>query len=85
MCCPDHAIGKTGNCLALICFILNIFLPGIGTMINSFFAKRCCEGFAYGILQLLTTALIVGWVWSIVYGWKIVQKSRHPDVIVVHH
>ena len=57
-------------------------------MINGCCGYHCATGILYGILQLLTACLIVGWVWSIVYGVKIMQVSGskyHHDVHVVHH
>ncbi|CAN0306976.1 unnamed protein product [Ascophyllum nodosum] len=47
---------------------------GVGTMIISFFACSC-EGVLIGVLQLLTAPFIIGWVWSIMWGWECVQVS----------
>mmetsp|Transcript_41923 Transcript_41923/g.30776 ORF Transcript_41923/g.30776 Transcript_41923/m.30776 type:complete len:94 (+) Transcript_41923:37-318(+) len=89
MCCPDHAIAKTDQTVALICLILNIFWPGLGTIINAIYHEQPCEGIVYGILQMLTCIFIVGWIWSIVYGCKILDKSRISDhyvqIVEVHH
>ena len=58
--------------------ILNVILPGIGTMIIA------CVGYqgpwsktqlTVGILQSLTSVFLIGWIWSIWWGVKIVRKS----------
>ncbi|CAN0149100.1 unnamed protein product [Hapterophycus canaliculatus] len=35
-----------------------------------------CETLIVGILQLLTACIVVGWVWSILWGWELFQISR---------
>ncbi|CAM9747469.1 unnamed protein product [Ectocarpus sp. 6 AP-2014] len=72
--------------LALILFIVNIFLPGksesvasfgtsVGTIIVG--ALSCsCETLIVGLLQLFTSCIIVGWVWSIWWGWELLEVSR---------
>ena len=61
-----------------ICFILNIILPGTGTMISS------CVGYqgawsktqlTIGFVQMLTAVYIVGWIFSVWWGWLILQKG----------
>ena len=73
--CKD-AVVKLDKTLAIVCLVLNIILPGVGTMISA------CTGsdfnataLIYGVLQLLTAWLIVGWIWSIVHGIWLVDKS----------
>ncbi|CAN0308244.1 unnamed protein product, partial [Scytosiphon promiscuus] len=51
--------------LALFFFLVNIFLPGVGTMLVG--ALSCsCETLIVGILQLLTAC----------WGWELFQVSR---------
>ena len=81
MCCPPEHINPTNGIAAMICLILNIFVPGTGTILNACLGVKVGPGLLYGILQLLTTPIIIGWVWSIIYGIKIVQlsgKQRGP-------
>ena len=61
-----------------ICFVLNILLPGTGTMICS------CLGYpgawsktqlTIGVCQMLTAVYIVGWIFSIYWGWLILQQG----------
>lgn len=57
-------------------FIVNIFFPGIGTIIN---AVACgsvnTTGVIIGIVQILTCWLLLGWIWSIIWGWFIYEKG----------
>ena len=75
MCCPAEDINPTNTIMATVCLILNIFLPGFGTMLNACMGVHVMAGLLYGICQVLLTPLLIGWVWSIIYGIKIVQCS----------
>ena len=67
----------------IICFLLNIFLPGVGTIVSAFTtlhespsSKRKCN-FAVildGILQQYLSFIIIGWVWSILFGHALYCK-----------
>ena len=57
---------------------LSIFLPGSGTIISA------CIGYPIswskvqlfvGALQMMTAVLLIGWIWSIWWGWKILHRS----------
>ena len=58
--------------------ILNIFVPGLGTMIAA------CVGYpdawsktqlSIGICQMLTSFYIVGWLWSVYWAWLFVAAA----------
>ena len=52
---------------------------GVGTMIVA--ALACSlETLIVGFLQLVTAMLIVGWVWSIWWGWELLEVSRRRKV-----
>jgi len=78
MCCPAEAINRTTPSIAYFCLCLNIFLPGFGTMLNSCAGGAGFSGlgFIYGLLQLLFAVTLIGWIWSIFYGFEIVRKSK---------
>ncbi len=93
MCIGHSAINPTNSCAGFICLFLNIFMPGTGTMLNSFFGVTCCEGFFYGLLQSFDTFIgiflghyllaIFGWFWSFFYGIEIMKRSgsHYNDLI----
>lgn len=74
--------------LAIIACILNIILPGTGTLLSAF-SVFCCGtttrisrpvvacllNVLSALLQLATFLLIVGWVWSITWGMAFVQLA----------
>ncbi|CDW82909.1 UNKNOWN [Stylonychia lemnae] len=73
----SKSVRKVEKPLHLIIFIVNIFFSGVGTMITGCISK---EGFSVytilvGLVQLLTAWLIVGWIWSIFWGYLIFKKS----------
>ncbi|CAF3750190.1 unnamed protein product [Rotaria sp. Silwood1] len=82
-----RAVPHMPRALACICFILNLVLPGTGTLISAF-AVFCCGKHDYeknivaffynilaAILQSATIFLLVGWIWSIRWGILFVQLS----------
>ena len=62
--------------------VLSVVLPGSGTMLAAcvgytrYFNK--CQLFL-GLLQMLTALYIIGWLWSIWWGLKILHKSLNPQ------
>ena len=62
---------------ARICFILNIFLPGWGTCVQSYYGPDGCSWGTFGValLQMITVFILVGWVWAIWHGWQVMKQS----------
>ncbi len=72
---------KLDNCTAILILILNIFFPGIGTMIIGCVAGHdqatwICIGLAQ---MLLACIFFIGWIWAIVTGVVIVLKSKNKS------
>ena len=71
---------STGYFCLFLC--LNIFLPGIGTIVaGAMFGKatathadRTGELICHGVVQLLTCAFIFGWIWAIM------EASRYFEI-----
>lgn len=73
--------------LAIICCIFNIVIPGLGTLISSFTVFCCgstnvssrgrafCFNILSALLQMITFIVIVGWIWSIIWGMTFVTLS----------
>ena len=56
---------------ALVIMILNIVLPGVGTLIGSCTDWKGCNmaAFTYGmVIMFLTVSLGIGWLISILHG-----------------
>ena len=92
--CCDSEVLRLRTPFHIIFFILNIVLPGLGTVLSAFPcsqertnirgqkqpAKNArCGTIVDGILQLVLTPIVIGWIWSIMYGYALFMKGRqHP-------
>ena len=59
----------------VICLVMNILLPGTGTMIAAGNQENT-KYFVYGLVQLLTFWTLVTWAWSVVVGVLVLLKSE---------
>uniref|UniRef100_A0A7E4UVX5 Protein stum homolog n=1 Tax=Panagrellus redivivus TaxID=6233 RepID=A0A7E4UVX5_PANRE len=75
---------------AVFCCIVNFLLPGVGTIIASF--STCSEETCFesdsprvvlmymniitGMLQLMLAPLLIGYIWSILWGITFIQLSK---------
>ncbi|XP_023218368.1 protein stum homolog [Centruroides sculpturatus] len=78
--------------LSVFLCILNVITPGIGTLIASVTVLCGCKtehanrakAFGYnllaGLLQLITAPVVIGWVWSIMWGITFVNISTSKDL-----
>ncbi|CAF3953922.1 unnamed protein product [Rotaria magnacalcarata] len=82
-----QAVPQMPLALACFCFVLNLILPGTGTLITAF-AVFCCGKHGYeknivaclynllaAILQSATIFLLVGWIWSVRWGILFIQLA----------
>lgn len=89
----QRAVPIMPRTLAILCFVLNLILPGTGTLISAF-AVFCCGKHDYeknivaclynllaAILQSATILLLVGWIWSVRWGILFIQLSSNKHVI----
>jgi len=77
--CIAASIQRCPGEWGVIFFVLNCILPGFGTMFSSLCDTGGCNvnAFGVGFLQLcLTPVFFIGWIWSIIWGWKIYEKSK---------
>lgn len=79
-------VPKVHKVVAVIVFCLNFVLPGFGTMVASCATKAETvpkTQIVIGILQFLTSFVIIGWILSILWGWLIILKAfeygEEPD------
>lgn len=71
-------IRPTGGFCAVLLFILNVFLPGVGTILNALCCGKgpvSCTGLLIGLLQLITASFLLGFIWSIWWGIEIMKRS----------
>ena len=66
----------TSTLAAIVLLLLNIFFPGVGTIIMSFMGGFKVNTLLCGILQLVLAFIIVGWIWSIYWGILCLQKAK---------
>ncbi len=59
----------------IICLVMNIFLPGTGTMMAGSNQENV-RYYVYGVLQLLLFWTVAAYVWSVVVGVLILVKSE---------
>lgn len=62
---------------ALLCLILNVLLPGIGTIAGGVMGNMKLIG--RGIAQLLLAFLVVGWIWAVVTGIQMLQNATWKE------
>ena len=62
---------------AYACALLNVAIPGSGTVLASVLGYESCNKthLVVGCLQFLTSIYVVGWVWSIYWGYLILKSS----------
>ena len=65
--------------MALVILILQIALPGIGAMVAAYLDPKGCNYLCFfiGLCQLLLVVVIGGYVWSILQGVAIYNKSNN--------
>lgn len=72
--------------LAIFCCVLNVILPGTGTLVSAFAVFNCeteyeqkSEAFANNLiaalLQVITLVILVGYIWSIMWGITFVSLA----------
>jgi hypothetical protein len=62
--------------MAVIILLLNIFLPGFGTIVMGCVGNNAGGWICIGICQLFLAFLIIGWIWSIITGLMCLKYSR---------
>ncbi|KAF8364207.1 hypothetical protein PRIPAC_91130 [Pristionchus pacificus] len=80
-----RAIPSMPLSLAVLCFLSNVFIPGLGTLLSSFSLISCADGapshvfinILCAFLQLITAPFIVGIIWSWQWGILFIQLARH--------
>ena len=77
-------IPKVSQPVAIVCAVFNLLLPGWGTWIMACASDETVPKTqqVIGLIQFLTAAFLIGWVWSIYWGYLIVMKAMEgPETI----
>ena len=70
-------IPELERCLAYICLISNILIPGLGTFFCSFMGDRFRPYQLFvSLWQTALSFFIIGWIWSIYWGCLIFNKAE---------
>ena len=68
---------KVESSMGIVILILNIIIPGLGTMLTACMAGDFnCTVLLIGILQNFLAYFIIGWIWSILHGIWVYNKSK---------
>jgi hypothetical protein len=79
--CDDRNIDPIDPTHALIMFILNIILAPLGTLIYACISPQTGRNLIIGLLQLILMPFLVGWIWSIYYGYRIYRVSLNSALV----
>lgn len=60
--------------------IVNILLPGVGTIVAAVIGQKKIIG--RGIAQFFLTIIIVGWVWAIITGVQCMVNARGSESVM---
>ena len=60
--------------MAVVVLVVNLFLPGIGTLIAGVSGQQPLIG--RGIAQLLLALIVVGWVWALVTSIQCLSNAK---------
>ena len=84
--CEGSAVFTLKSPWHIICLVMNILLPGWGTMLSASVCvhavkdsergKCSCGTFTDGMFQFYLSPIIFGWIWSIVFGIALYRKGR---------
>lgn len=64
----------------VICLVMNILLPGTGSMIAGG-NQEDIKYYIYGVVQLVLLWTLVAWAWSIVMGILIFLRSEPAEAL----
>mmetsp|Transcript_39062 Transcript_39062/g.76354 ORF Transcript_39062/g.76354 Transcript_39062/m.76354 type:complete len:99 (+) Transcript_39062:104-400(+) len=78
----SQTVPSVPRSFGLLCLIMNIFLPGWGTIVAAVQAGDSATGLL-GFLQFLFSAVIVGYVFSIWWGILIFNRSKHHEAMLL--
>jgi len=86
-----QAVPKMPLVVAVALCVVNFVLPGIGTLISGFTVwcgcksecespkEACAKNVLAAFLQIVTTVILVGWIWSIFWGVQFINEASKKE------
>ena len=68
-------VPQVDKTMALIMLVINVFLPGIGTIIAAVLDDSNMTKILIGVAQFILAMFLIGWLWAIVWGIFMLQKA----------
>ena len=62
---------------AIGCLVLNVIIPGLGTLVSGILGVRPLVGRA--VAQFFLAFILVGWIWAIVTGVQLATNASWAD------
>ena len=78
-CCGKDSMVDVSECNAYVIFIINVCLPGVGTMLSACLDKKGCnyKALIIGFAQMITPPF--GLCWAIAHSRAILKNARYVD------
>jgi hypothetical protein len=70
-----HLCPSVPKALAVIILLLNIILPGVGTIIVGCHSNEPAYYVLTGLAQLCLAIIVFGWIWAILTGMQVLAHS----------
>ena len=61
--------------------MITLIIVGIGTIIGAAMGKANKKAYLFGFLQLILSFILIGWIWSIMWGYFMYDKKAMKKVI----
>jgi hypothetical protein len=71
-----HVYPSVSKGLAVLILILNIFLPGVGTIVLGCHSNEPAYFILIGLAQMLLAWVIFGWIWSIMTAIQVLTLAH---------
>lgn len=63
--------------MAIVVLVVNIFIPGIGTIVAGVLGEKPLIG--RGIAQLILSIILIGWIWALVTSIQVLQNAMWKE------
>ncbi|KAL9645392.1 hypothetical protein ABK040_002591 [Willaertia magna] len=74
----EDSVVKVQKGMGIIILLINVFFPGIGTLLAGIMTEekdKSQSAIIVGILQIVLSCCCIGWLWAIWTGIQIMQAS----------